>query len=239
MKLICFLSLFCLFATVSPDLILLEKYKKEENIEVNYIAFESKKFKDDKKMHFKIKSWEENYHANNDTVIYFYVNDYDDYDSSQTVNHTISFENTIKWKEDVFTDDYYKTSYFTIKKQKSEYKGKNGNGNGDYLIMEFPIKSGKKITVENTRTNEGLYFWIVIIVVASVILISTIVVLIVCCCCCCNRGNTQVIPSASPSVVAAIYPIQNNPSNQVPESKSEMYAVKKNQNQLNSNYTGY
>lgn len=259
MKLISFLTLFCLLASVLTASEYMKKYGYRDTYE-GYIIFESKEFNDDEEMYFKIKTWEDSYL--HQYVTYYYVNDFENYHPSQIVRHTAYFTTTLRSQsdEEYYDSDYYEyyyyyyqTSYFTIKKQKSEYSGTNGDGNGDYLVIEFPVGSGEWVYVENTEEDEGKFaIWIVIVIVVIVIIIIVIVII-----CYCIRRRKQNLALASTNVVAANYPVQpdpqiyqaqapvyQNPVNPVPEYKSEMnpaqgYPATNYQNPTNYNNPGY
>lgn len=257
MKLISFLTLFCLLASALSASNYMKKYGYEEIYE-DFIVFESKDFKDDEEMYFKIKARENNYLYSQNYVSYYYVNDFSHFDPP-SVPYTADFTTTSRSDEGYYDDygyyiyDYYQTSYFTIKKQKSEYSGTNGDGKGDYLVIEFPIEYGVWISVENTEEDEAKYvIWVTIAVVLVVVIIIVIVII-----CCCIRGRKQNLALASTNVVAANYPVQpdpqiyqaqapvyQNPVNPVPEYKSEMnpaqgYPATNYQNPTNYNNPGY
>ena len=97
--------------------------KKYGSIETNdnYVIFESKEFNEGDAIHFKVKALETVYNAHIPTINYNYIDTETEHPSDF---HTVEISKSFGEKDRGYN---YKVIYFTIKKQRSEYIGKNGN----------------------------------------------------------------------------------------------------------------
>jgi flagellar biosynthesis/type III secretory pathway M-ring protein FliF/YscJ len=206
MKFLSFIIFFYLLFNVCP---LLTKYGEEE-ISTNDVIFESKDFKDDEEMHFKIKTDKNRFisNSNNKDVKYFYFNDANADTSSVSLYHHTYFKKTENNEFD------FVTKYFTIKKTRNEYRPSNGN----YLYITFPkltLETGHSATITNTKEDEGkLETWVIIVIVVVVVLIIAGIVIFFVCRCIRNRkamlaANANAANYAAQSQAAANYAAQN------------------------------
>ena len=136
------ISLFLL----SKVFTLITKYSSEEIALRNYVIFESKDFDDDDEMHFKMEAYEDDY-ISRDYVIYYYCTDI-------TCNSlTTSYHSNFNGKTSTNIDSNginHITKYFTIKKQKSQYRNTGGN----YMKLVLPFSSPYWAIITNTK-DEG------------------------------------------------------------------------------------
>ena len=147
------------------------KYKSYEFSGIDYVVFESKEFKDDEEMHFKIKTYKNSLSVVNNYVRYYYVTDPDG-DLNEHGNDYVYYKKTDY-------EDNYEIKYFTIKKRKIDYIGYSG----DYLVLWFQFDSSTYWgIVTNTEKDEGKFpAWAIAIIV--VVLVAIIAVSIICCIC--------------------------------------------------------
>jgi len=96
----------------------------------------------------------------------------------------------------------YTTRYFTIKKEKKNYKG----ANGDYLLIYFMIDYGE-VTITNTKEDEGkLETWKIIVIVVAVVVVAVLVIG-----CYCYRRKKQLaqMNAVTPQQQAYVNPSSN------------------------------
>jgi len=122
-----FLIIIALFV-LSNEYTLLKKYETAV-MDTQYVLFESKDFKDDEEMHFKLKTYRDYFHYNsydhNHDIIYYYS------DSSGT--RITSGDYAYRKNHDM--EDGLENNYFTITKRRSEYRPTDGK----YLLIFFLI----------------------------------------------------------------------------------------------------
>lgn len=158
-----------------------------------FLIFESKDFKNDEEMHFKIRARRTDFAYG--SVNYKYIQNKDqNFPTATTKEHQISFKSSTSDIEKFYDpnyDGYYDgynydygyyyiemdTKYFSIKKQSSEFDGTNG----EYMAFQFPIPYVAWATVTNTKGDEAKTVLIVVIVVVIVVVLAIIITIIVCC----------------------------------------------------------
>ena len=166
-----FISFYLLSYTYSK---ILTKYGTLE-IDSDFVVFESKDFKDDEEMYFKIKSTNGNFY---NIIDHFFLSDlryyYTDSDGNKKGN---DYYNAFFKKQE--TEDGYDINYFTITKRRSEYIPSNG----DYIKIEFGLSTLWAI-ITNTEEDEGkMATWIIVVIVVVVVaIIAGIVIFFVCRC---------------------------------------------------------
>ena len=166
-----FISFYLLSYTYSK---ILTKYGTLE-IDSDFVVFESKDFKDDEEMYFKIKSTKGNFL---NIIDHFFLSDlryyYTDSDGNKKGN---DYYNAFFKKQE--TEDGYDINYFTITKRRSEYIPSNG----DYIKIEFGLLTLWAI-ITNTEEDEGkMATWIIVVIVVVVVaIIAGIVIFFVCRC---------------------------------------------------------
>lgn len=152
------------FATTQPGSKRLEKY---ESIKVNaneyMIVFNSEDFKDGEEMYFKIKALKDKYLE--DRVYYEYIGANTPYDWQEL--KPVPYQ--IKTEEEIYIEKTYLIRYFTITKNKNDFRQTNGN----LLLIYFMIEEGE-VEITNTEKDEGKFeTWkIAVIVVAAVVVIG-------------------------------------------------------------------
>ena len=166
MKFISFLVFICLLIFTLSNL------KKFGTIETRdgYIIFESKDFAEGEEMHFSVKALDYDYLY--DYVDYYYINnDFTNIEIYSRNYHVANFKKSTYNTEGFQT---YRTVYFTIKKQKSQFYSTSG----DYLVIELPVSQGYWASITNTEEDEGkIEPWViaVIVVIILVIIIGVII----------------------------------------------------------------
>ena len=178
MKFLTFIISLYLLSNVCANAIL-KKYGTEI-ITDNIFIFESKDFKDDEEMHFKIQTHEDNFYYYDyhnpyysDDIAYYFISGIGSLSGSPV--HWIGFKKT------THEDNHLETKYFTIKKRRSDYRPSNGN----YIYIQFPdltFGAYNHATITNTKEDEGkLETWvIVVIVIACVAIIAGLIIFFVC-----------------------------------------------------------
>ena len=176
MKLLIIIGLFILSNESTYPLL-----KKHETVtmDTQYVLFESKDFKDDEEMHFKLKTYVDyfdyydyNYINHNiHDIIYYYT----DSNGNKKTSGDYAYRKNHKM------EDGLENNYFTITKRKSEYRNTNGN----YMLIYFPnlyVSSYYEAFITNTEEDEGkIETWvIVVIVVVCVAIIAGIIIYCVC-----------------------------------------------------------
>ena len=171
MKFLRFIISLYLLSNISS---LLTKYGTEV-LTTNDVIFESKDFKDNEEMHFKIQSHEYNFNEN-----YYYNVEYNYFSDADVNVNSISYPHHEYFKKTSY-DGNLKTKYFTIKKTGSEYTPSNGN----YLYIQFPnllVSPYERATITNTKEDEGkIETWVIIVIV--VVIVAIIVGIIIFCVC--------------------------------------------------------
>jgi len=203
MKFLTFIISLYLLSNVCASIIL-KKYGTEIIYGNNFI-FESKDFKDNEEMHFKIQTHEDNfddydYHNPDysDDIAYYFISGIGSLSYSSV--HWIGFKKTSPSE-----DNHLKTKYFTIKKRRSDYRPSNGN----YIYIEFPeltFGAYNHATITNTKEDEGkLETWvIVVIVIACVAIIAGLIIYFVC-----RRIRMQKARQAAMATNVAVMNAQN------------------------------
>ena len=131
-----FLIIIALFV-LSNEYTLLKKYETEV-MYTQEVLFESKDFKDDEEMHFKLKTYEG----------YFNLYYYTDSAGNRKTSDEYAYRKSNKM------EDGLENNYFTITKRKSEYRNTNGN----YMLIYFPnlqVSSTYPAFITNTEEDEG------------------------------------------------------------------------------------
>ena len=157
---------------------LLKKYETAV-MDTQYVLFESKDFKDDEEMHFKLKTYRDyfdwyydSYDPNhNHDIIYYYS------DSSGTAITSGDYA----YRKNNDMEDGLENNYFTITKRRSEYRPTDGK----YLLIYFPnlkVDSYYEAFITNTEEDEGkIETWvIVVIIVICVAIIAGIIIYCIC-----------------------------------------------------------
>ena len=203
-----------------------------------YVIFESKDFKNDEEMYFKIKysdTYYYYYHFDDyvDKIYYKYISSRDeDLDSSSDSSYrTVSFSESTYTDYDSYSYTYgyrgysYFTKYFTIKKQKSDY-----GESGDYIAFNLrkTIKNepGSYYVdyIENTEDDEGKTVLIIAIVVVVVVVVAVVITII---CCCIRRKRLQqarLAEQAAYNAQAANYAVAAQPY-ATPVDPTPVYSV--------------
>ena len=219
---------FLLFSALSSTNFL-PKYGSIE-ISSQYVAFDSKDFKNDEEMYFKIETRKRNYKTQS-YVEYQYIANKNDVFSSSAKTYNVNFHDSIEHRESYsyytyhysdcdYYDDYYyadyygyytydycyyvfETKYFKIKKKSSEFEGTNG----DYIIFKLPVNNAYSITITNTKDDESKIITIIVIVVVVLVVVGILIAIIVCCC---RRIKRNKAIAASQAAQAASYSQQQN-----------------------------
>ena len=157
---------------------LLKKYETAV-MDTQYVLFESKDFKDDEEMHFKLKTYRDYFD--------FYYNSYD-YDHDHDIIYyysdssgTMITSGDYSYRKNHDMEDGLENNYFTIKKRRSEYRPTDGK----YLLIYFPnlkVDSYYEAFITNTEEDEGkIETWvIVVIIVICVAIIAGIIIYCIC-----------------------------------------------------------
>ena len=199
MKYLTFIISLCILFKVCP---LLTKYGTE-TIYDKSVIFESKDFKNDEEMHFKIQTHKDN----------FYNYDYSSgsYDIKYYFSSNLDFINTgrlfeIDFKKTTYEDFNLETKYFTIKKKRNDYSGSNGN----YIYIEFPIllfnNYHNYATITNTEEDEGkIETWVIVVIVVVIVAIIAGIIIF----CVCRRIRMRKAQQAAAQANAATIAAQN------------------------------
>ena len=152
---------------------------KHSSLEIssNIVIFESKDFKDNEDMHFKIKSWSGNFREIINTADdYLYDLEYVYCDSNGNAKGKYFYYINFKRTD---TEDGYDIKYFTIKKKWDEYRPSNGN----YIKIRFNLYDNWAI-VTNTEKDEGkIATWVIVVIVVIVVaIIGGMIIFFVCRC---------------------------------------------------------
>jgi len=191
-----FLIIIALFV-LSNEYPLLKKYQTVV-MDTEWVLFESKDFKDNEEMHFKLKTYEDYFNLylyDSHDIIYYYT------DSSGTIRTSGEYA----YRKNHAMEDGLENNYFTIKKRKSEYRNTNGN----YILIHFPnlkVSSVFQAFITNTKEDEGkIETWvIVVIVIACVAIIAGLIIYFVC-----RRIRMQKARQAAMATNVAVMNAQN------------------------------
>ena len=172
------LLLFLLYNFITNFISYLEKYSAIDTYETCFI-FESKDFKEDEQMNFKIKSYKGIFNQN--YITYYYI------DNDLDINKYSSNKKTIYFESYSYESSYedgihyeYEIKYFTIKKKISEFEGTQGHYMYiDFYLNFFTLKNKNNwAQVTNTKNDEGEYHAWVIRVIVSIIAVVMIILII-------------------------------------------------------------
>lgn len=167
--------------TKAPDGIMNKitaKYGTAEATADDYmVVFDVSDFDEGEEMYFKIK-------AEYNMFLWRYIfYEYIDASKQYNDNDAIKEDFSLKVTYDDTPSKRFETRYFTIKKEKKNYKGANGN----YLLIYFMVDYGD-VTITNTEEDEGKFeTWIIIVIVVAVV-----VVVVVAIGCYCYRRKKQL-----------------------------------------------
>lgn len=154
------------------------KYGTAEATADDYmVVFDVSDFDEGEEMYFKIK-------AEYNMFLWRYIfYEYIDASKQYNDNDAIKVDFSLKVTYDDTPSKRFETRYFTIKKEKKNYKGANGN----YLLIYFMVDYGD-VTITNTEEDEGKFeTWIIIVIVVAVV-----VVVVVAIGCYCYRRKKQL-----------------------------------------------
>ena len=182
----------------------LEKYGTKKVPYDDYmVSFDASDFKEGEEMHFKIKFRKdtkiENY------IYYQYIDGNIAYDPNAGIKKSYD----IKYNDEEINLITFETRYFTIKKDRKEYRGTNGN----LLIIEFYFNGfpGDEIEITNTKEDEGkLEPWAIALIVVAVVVVLGVVVVVYCV----RRKKQLAAMNQKPGYVRDIGVNQNVPYSQ-------------------------
>ena len=215
---------------------------KHSSLEIssNIVIFESKDFKDNEDMHFKIKSWSGNFGEIINTADYYWYDiEYVYCDSNGNAKGKYFYY--IKFKK-TDTEGEYDIKYFTIKKKWDEYRPSNGN----YIKIRFNLYDNWAI-VTNTEKDEGkIATWVIVVIVVIVVaIIGGMIIFFVCRCIrrrkamaaanAANAANASSIAAQNQAYVAQInqnaYMAEQN--YQAQAYQAQIYSAQDYQNPIN------
>ena len=131
----------------------LEKHKTLKTTK-NYVIFDSSSFKKGSKMNFKLKS---EFFCDR-TIKYTYLDDINNFGPDTSLPYNVSFsKEEFQIKKKILMS---KTKYFTIKKNKNEYNGQDGNN----LLLYFACSGTVEIENNKKKLNGGIIFLIVLVI---------------------------------------------------------------------------
>ena len=229
------ISLYILSHTYSATL------KKYGTLEINSyeVDFESKDFKDNEDMHFKIKSDIGNFvEIYNEYDGYYYDIEYYYFDLTGKSTHDSYLINYKKSE----TEDGYQIKYFTIPKRRSEYIPTNG----DYLKITIGLVSPWAI-ITNTEKDEGkMATWVIVVIVVIIVAIIGGMIIFFICRCIRSRkamAATNAANAANAATIAAqnqAYVAQMNQNAYIAEQnyqaqayQDQIYSAQDYQNPIN------
>ena len=135
------------------------------------VTFISGEFKDNKEMHFSIKTLKNNFLDEYNYVTYYYIGQNGEDNSSQGGLYVI-YERTEN-------DEDYETKFFTITKKSIDYRPYDGNN----MILTFYLRrSWGTVTNIGTEEEEKKNGKLVIIIIIMVIVVVTAGIIIYCKC---------------------------------------------------------
>lgn len=186
--------------TNAPSGIMNTITKKYETVEVDaddyMVVFDVSDFDEGEKMYFKIRAPSDTFLWN--YIFYEYIDDKKKYNDNDAIQEYFSFKSTYETTPSA----EYTTRYFTIIKEKKNYKGANGK----YLLIYFMIDYGK-VTITNTEEDEGkLETWKIIVIVVAVVVVAVLVIG-----CYCYRRKKQLaqMNAVTPQQQAYVNPSSN------------------------------
>ena len=200
MKYLTFIISLCILFKVCP---LLTKYGTE-TIYDKFVIFDSKDFKNDEEMHFKIQTHKDNFYNYDHSSSYIYDIQY--YFSSNLDFITTGRLLEIDFKKTTYEDFNLETKYFTIKKKRNDYSGSNGN----YIYIEFPgllfYTYHNYATITNTEEDEGkIETWVIVVIVVVIVAIIAGIIIF----CVCRRIRMRKAQQAAAQANAATIAAQN------------------------------
>jgi len=152
--------------------------QKGDSIHVTYdeymITFNSEDFKEGEEMYFKIKAEEYAFYdyEGYDGIYYQYIDGDHGYDERSLMFTKYQFKTNFEYINDI----KYKIQYFTIKKNKNEFRGTNGN----LLLIYFMIDYGF-VEITNTLEDEGkLKTWEIVLIVIACVLVVAFIIIYIC-----------------------------------------------------------
>lgn len=153
--------------TISEEEILKKNEKKTTKL--NFIVFYSKDFSNNNKMNFMLKS---NSFCDEE-LKYVYYDSLDDI----TINPTFPYSVSLSEEENEFKNEliFSNTKYFSIKKNKEEFKELNG----DYLLLYFSCSGEVEIENYKMKLTKKIKLIIALIVIALIIIIIIAVGLVI------------------------------------------------------------
>ena len=161
--------------TYSPDLSILNFFNMHNSIIVDaselFVVFNSKDFKVDETLHFKIKVLDQEDTFLKEGVDYEFLKSFDDFSGS--FNNSAPFET--KKSREKNNNVKYITRYFNIKK-------KAENADGNYLVIAFYVKEGM-VEISNTEKDESeikFKTWVIIVIVVAVVVVIGVGILLYC-----------------------------------------------------------
>jgi len=168
------ISLFIIICPLSFTSPILRKYGTQTTYS-GVIVFDASGFAEGEEMYFSVKTYE-GYFSFDDTIKYFYIDDYSEKKDYSNYNTYITRVTSTDYSDDYVY--YYETKYFTIKKQKSEF-GTATKGN--YLYIYLPLNYDVWAEVSNTEEDEGKIEGWLIAVIVVIIVVVVVIVIIYCC----------------------------------------------------------
>ena len=180
------------------------------------ISFDSSGFNGGEEMHFKIRAENESYI--DEGIYYQYIGA----NAAFIVDGGKFVKYDIKTDFEIIGSKKYKIRYFTITKNKNEFRGTNG----DLLIIEFYFDYGT-IEITNTEEDEGKFeTWKIIVIVAAVVVVIGIGVGLYC------YRRKKELAAKQNTQVAQIDEIQDQQNVVIYNSRKQQ----NNNNQLDSKY---
>ena len=196
MKLAFIISLFVL--SNESSYVLLKKYGTAIMTD-RYVLFESKGFKNDEEMHFKLQAGINDFdHFNNEIHDIKYR-----YTDSNGIS-IASYYNAYRKNHDT-QEGYLQNSYFTIKKKSSEFRSTNG----DYMMIYFPnlyLTTDYNPIIVNTEEDEGkVETWVIVVIVVVIVAIIAGIIIY----CVCRRIRMKRAQQAAMATNVAVMNAQN------------------------------
>jgi len=200
-------SFLILISLLSFTFSLITKYGSEKTSK-GIVVFDAGNFVEGEDMYFKIEALKNSYSSTSHVRYYYSDNNIDvsraDFSASNVWTYTVSFSSTENYTK---SKKKYVRKFFTIKKQSSEF---GASTNGNYIVMQLPMDSGKSATVTNTTKDKGkLPNWAVAVIVVVIVIIAVVAVV----CTILKRKKMQQAKIAS-NLATANYAAQQNYQNQ-------------------------
>ena len=191
---------------------LLKKYEHLETY-AGYVVFDSNDFDDGDKMYFKLEI--EEYYYQYIDIKYYYL-DSSTYSPSSRTRYT-SYTSSSSYYED---GDRILRKYFNIKKKKSDY---DSSTSGRYLVILFPVDSGRWAYIENTKETKLPTWAIVVIVIVIVLIIAGLIIYF----CYRRRKRMQAVTQTNAATVATVAAAANYATQQ--NIQAQVYHAQANQ----------